>query len=158
MPSAAARWPGAPEFGEHEAIIAIDHAHIGVEEFLLGDMALIDVGDLEAIEILEGAGGLGGPQIAAVAEGRRDIALRGRGQPGLKARQRAEGGGPVQPVFGVGQDIDDTAFGMRSLSSRSTSAKPSAQAGASADGARVPLGDRQGRVGGKGGVCGADGS
>ena len=43
----------APEFREEEAIIPVDHAHIGVEEFLLGDMALIDVSDLEAIEVLE---------------------------------------------------------------------------------------------------------
>jgi hypothetical protein len=43
----------APEFGQEEAIIPVDHAHIGLEEFLLGDMALIDVSDLEAIEVLE---------------------------------------------------------------------------------------------------------
>jgi hypothetical protein len=43
----------APEFGQQEAIIPVDHAHIGFEECLLGDMALIDVSDLEAIEVLE---------------------------------------------------------------------------------------------------------
>src|SRR5712692_4796416 len=56
----------APQFGQSEAIITIDHLHIGIEKFLLRNVTLIDIGHLEAIEVLHRARGLGGPQIAAL--------------------------------------------------------------------------------------------
>jgi hypothetical protein len=67
----------APELGQQEAIIAIDHVDIDVEQFLLGDMVLIDIHDLEPVHILQGARCLGQTQIAAIAERGRDIAMTG---------------------------------------------------------------------------------
>src|SRR5712692_5682426 len=102
---------GAPQFRQPEPIIAINHVDIGIKEFLLSDMALIDVGDLKAIQIFYGAGRLRWPQIAAIAEGGRHITVLGRRQPGLKAREGSKGGSPVEPVLGVSEHIDDIALG-----------------------------------------------
>jgi len=101
---------GAPQLGQHETVVAIDHGHIGIEEILLRDMALIDVGDLEAIQALERAGSLGRAEVTAIAEGGRDIPLLGRNEPSLKAGKWAKSRGPVQPVFRVRQHVDDIAF------------------------------------------------
>jgi hypothetical protein len=50
---------GAPALGQYEAVIPIDHVDIRLEEFLLSDMVLIDICDLEPIHVLQRAGGLG---------------------------------------------------------------------------------------------------
>ena len=70
-------------------------------------MALVDPGDLLAIQSRNGARELGGAEIAAVTEGRREVAFAWTPELGFKARQRPEVARPVQPVIGVIEDVDD---------------------------------------------------
>src|SRR5262249_54288764 len=60
-----------------------------------------------AMKSWERAGELGGTEIAAVTEGGGEVALARVSELGLKARQGAKVPGPVQPVIGLGQDIED---------------------------------------------------
>ena len=55
-------------------VIPIHHPDIGIEKLLLGNMVLIDVGDLAPVDRRQGARGLRRPQITAITEGRGHIA------------------------------------------------------------------------------------
>src|SRR5512138_3280034 len=59
---------GPPQFGQHRAIVAINHADIGIEQFLLGDMILVDISHLAAIDSSERARRLRWAQVAPIAE------------------------------------------------------------------------------------------
>jgi hypothetical protein len=63
-----------------KTVIPIDHAHTGIEEFLLSNVTLIHVRHLKTIQPWYRAPGLRRPQLAAVAKGRGDIALPWRGE------------------------------------------------------------------------------
>ncbi len=93
--------------GQHKPVVAIDHTDIGIQEFLLGDMILIDIGNLTSVDTGERPRGLCRPQIAAIAEGGGHVAWARREETGFKSRQRTKGGCPVEPVFRIGEDIDD---------------------------------------------------
>jgi len=55
-------------------VIGINQGGDGRIEFGFGDMMLVDPGDLPPVKGLEGLGGLGRPEITAIAERRRHIA------------------------------------------------------------------------------------
>jgi hypothetical protein len=68
---------------------------------------LVDPRDLPPVKGLESLSGLGRPQITAIAKGRGYIARLGSLQPGVLARERAKAPRPMEPIFCVGQDIED---------------------------------------------------
>ena len=101
------RLSGAPVPRQAQAGIGVDHGGDRGVEGVLRDMALVDEGDLAPVQFLHGAGRLRRSQLAAVAEDGGDIPLAGPFDPGIEAGDRTEVAGPVQPVLGVGQGIDE---------------------------------------------------
>src|SRR5215468_2977428 len=99
--------PGPPEFGQRELIVGINQRGNGRVEFLLGDVMLVDPRDLPPVKGLESLSGLGRPQITAIAKGRGYIARLDSLQPCVLARERAKAPRPMEPIFCVGQDIED---------------------------------------------------
>ena len=87
--------------------VGVDHARDRLVQARLGDVALVDEGDVPAVEALQRARGLARPEAAAVAEGGGEIALARAVELGLEARDRAEVPGPAEPVLGVGQRLQD---------------------------------------------------
>jgi hypothetical protein len=75
----------------------------GLVEVLLGDVPLVDEGHLPPVQPLDGAGGLGWPQVATGTEGGDEVALARVIQLDVVAGKRAEVAAPVQTVLGVGQ-------------------------------------------------------
>ena len=69
-------------------------------------MTLVDPRDLAAIEIGERARRLGWTQLRPVGEDRNQIALDGILELGLKPRDGAKRGAPLQPELRVRQDVE----------------------------------------------------
>ena len=97
----------APEAVQPDARVGVDHAGDRLVQAGLGHVALVDVRHVPAVQALERARRLARPQAAAVAEGGRHVALARALQLGLEAAHRAEVPGPVQPVLGVGERLQD---------------------------------------------------
>ena len=95
----------APEAVQPDAGIGVDHAGDRVVQAGLGHVALVDVGNVPAVQAPERPRGLARTQPAAVAEGGRHIPLARALQLGLEARDRAEVPGPIEPMLRVGQRL-----------------------------------------------------
>jgi len=73
----------------------------------VNDVAQIEPVDLLAAEVLHRARGLCWAEIAAAAEQCRDEALAPLVDPGLEARERPEERVQIEPLFGIGQDVEE---------------------------------------------------
>ena len=88
--------PGPPEFGQRELIVRINQRGNGRVEFLLGDVMLVNPGDLPPVKGRESLRGLRRPQITAIAKRRCYIARLGglqHGHPDPRAGQSSASNG-----------------------------------------------------------------
>src|SRR4051812_49548721 len=88
--------------------VSIDDDGDGRVERLLGDVALVDEGELPPIQRLHGPGRLGGTQFAAVAEHGGEVAFARPVNLGVEPGDRAEVAGalPRLPRGGAGGELE----------------------------------------------------
>src|SRR5215831_4972966 len=86
--------PRAPELGQSKLIVGIHQGDNRRIQLGFTDVALVDPGDLFAIEAWERTCELGGTEVAAVTEGSGEVAFAGLDQLGLKAGQWTKVAGP----------------------------------------------------------------
>src|ERR1700759_1275168 len=98
---------GAPEFRQRKLVVRIDDLDDRLVEPLFGDVSQVQPRDLLAAQILDAACGLAGPEITAVAEQSRNEALARVVDLGLEARQRAEQGMQIEPLLGLGENVEN---------------------------------------------------
>ena len=87
--------------------VSVDDGNDRVVQLLLGDVALVDEGDLTTVEIFHGTRGLRWAETAAIAERGGEVTLTRTVELGVETRERAEVPGPTEPVFGIGERLQD---------------------------------------------------
>lgn len=97
----------APMRVQADGRVGVDDGGDRLVERLLAHVALVDEGDVPAVQTLERARRLGRAQAAAVAERGRQVALAGAVELGLEPRDRSERARPAQPMLGLGERVQD---------------------------------------------------
>src|SRR4051794_41933804 len=93
--------------------VSIDDGGDGRVARLLGDVALVDEGELPPIQRLHGPGRLGGTQFAAVAEHGGEVAFARAVNLGVEPGDRAEVAGAGLPVLRGGGGGGEAERGAR---------------------------------------------
>jgi hypothetical protein len=98
----------APDSWQRKLVIAVDDCGNGLVQLVFCDVPLIDKGDLPPIQTADGARGLRRTEIEAIAEGGDKITLCGIFELAVKPGDRPKVSGPMQPLFGIGEDIENS--------------------------------------------------
>src|ERR1039457_136201 len=98
-------FPGSPAFGQRKAVVGVDNFPNRLLQTLFSDVAPVNPGNLSTISAAHGARSLSRPKLTTITKyrcqvpGHRIIELR------IVTGNRPEIPRPLQPVFGILQDI-----------------------------------------------------